>query len=373
MTTIPQELIYAIVDFIDDTQTLKTCALVGAAFREPSQRLLFRSLWLRERGNCSSVLNLLRDSPHLAEYFTYLAFSLPAVPSEVEEFHVVLDKLSNVRCCHIIARDNLLSWHNLPPEQGVSIVGFLKRQRISELHIESLEDLPTTILVQFLIMAPTISLIRPEAFAFPNPPNVVNVVASPEVLPRMTNIRKFSVDPICPPAKQLLAAFAHKLDHLRLELTDRAKLATTVTPGLSLPPLPRIRSVELVFDIPRRDTANFLASISSILTATRPHLVEICITYLLMLPPILDRPPVNFLGPATMTALQGLFVNSVASPLLRLRLHARRNQEEHFLKLATSLQQGMPVLHGQGKLIVDRHCRDDDLALERMADWAAKL
>ncbi|KAF7296739.1 hypothetical protein MIND_00904500 [Mycena indigotica] len=76
----PQEMIDTIVTHIDGTDTLKTCSLVAEAFRQPSQRGLWRRVVLKfENGECDSahaILAHLAEFRHLARYVASLTISM---------------------------------------------------------------------------------------------------------------------------------------------------------------------------------------------------------------------------------------------------------------------------------------------------------
>jgi hypothetical protein len=251
---IPHELVAAFVEHIDDTQSLKACALAGRSFREPSQRLLFRSLrlGLRDPPNYSSASNLLRDSPHVAKYFTRLIYAFPGsdtTPAEVDDLCAVLHKLSNVCHCQIFGRTVPYFWRDLSPKLALSVAQFLQRQRLSQFHVYWFDALPAAVLTLFLAAAPTItlhcvSIDETSVVASDHPPTALTVqnlllsgfptaviadaIVSPEFLPRMSNLRKLAVDPVWKPGKKLLSAFAHQLEHVRLEHTGTSSPASTI-------------------------------------------------------------------------------------------------------------------------------------------------
>ncbi|KAJ7610638.1 hypothetical protein DFH06DRAFT_1245903 [Mycena polygramma] len=81
---LPQELVDAIIEEVCDDQTLQNCSLVAKAFVVPSQRSLFRSLYLYTRVNlahhasstCGHACTLFDASPHLAAYVRRLTLCL---------------------------------------------------------------------------------------------------------------------------------------------------------------------------------------------------------------------------------------------------------------------------------------------------------
>jgi hypothetical protein len=129
-----------------------------------------------------------------------------------------------------------------------------------------------------------------------------------------------------------------------------------VKPSSVVPPLPQLpflQSAELSFDFDDRDEPWFVGHLTAILTAASDALEEICITY--------DSFPSSLLNhsstPETMAAVEGAIVGSAFSPRIRWRVDvdALSEAEKFFSGFIASLQDGMPKLHEQGRLIIERY------------------
>jgi hypothetical protein len=245
MDTIPLELIRAIVEGIDDLQSLKMCSLVGTIFREDCQRILLNSLRLGgdetdEGSSGIAASSFLRESPHVAVYFKKMTFILPApdAPSaEVQAVREVLDRLSNVRQCYIAGGtiDSHL-WQNIPVKLSLAIVEFIRRQRLSELHMYLFGALPTTVFAHMLGAAPTLSFVDVSvddtdliADELPrsvvrnilllSSPGVAKALVSPQFMSRLANVRKLWLEPDLDCSDRLIALVANNLEFIRLEFT----------------------------------------------------------------------------------------------------------------------------------------------------------
>ncbi|KAJ7853829.1 hypothetical protein B0H14DRAFT_3450017 [Mycena olivaceomarginata] len=380
MNSLPPELIRAIVEEIDDVESWKMCALVATIFREHAQRSLLWSLNLGGDDDKSSTAtwSLLQESPHLARYFKRLLYIPPSEEVSFEELYAlcaVLDRLSNVRQCYFIGDpdlENICSWSDIPPQLAIASVKFIRRQtRLQELHIVSIGGLPSDTLIQFFGVAPTLSLLQTTVditTTVGDPPSPVDsvvqnlcllassdmsvVLLTAQFLPHLTGIRKLWVQPDVEKPDERISTFAQNLDHLSLEC--KVKPSSVVPP---LPQLPFLQSAELSFDFDDRDEPWFVGHLTAILTAASDALKEICITY--------DPFPSSLLNhsstPETMAAVEGAIVGSAFSPRVRWRVDvdALSEAEEFFSGFIASLQDGMPKLHEQGRLIIERYSADD--------------
>ncbi|KAJ6457258.1 hypothetical protein C8R45DRAFT_943224 [Mycena sanguinolenta] len=151
MEFLPQELVYAIVQGIDETPSLKSCALAGSIFRDAAQRLLLRSLTLKG-DDVQPAYVFLDESPHIASYITRLRMTLERAHSEDDSqrqsLQQILSKLVNVRQC-------VLSFYfsHIP----TFLFEFLERQPLRELNIDPTYGLSPASILRLLTVAPVVS------------------------------------------------------------------------------------------------------------------------------------------------------------------------------------------------------------------------
>ncbi|KAJ6578173.1 hypothetical protein B0H19DRAFT_1338218 [Mycena capillaripes] len=364
MDTLPQELLRAIVEEIDDDESLRMCSLVGTIFREHSQRVLLYSLTLGDAEKVHTALwTLLQESPHVARYFRRLNCLLPVATDEVHALCAILGNLSTVRDCYIIGgTDHRLPWSDVPPELSLAIINFLQRQPLAQLHVLAIHALPSSFLTLFLGVAPTLSIADVSAdptatvaTLCPSAPSIVQnllvslctgiaeVLSSPEFKPSLANIRKLwcshSED-----ETRLISVVAHSLEYIRLQYDEDPSISV-VRP---LPPLPSLKLFELTVDLDDCDGPWFIARIGSILTTATETLREISV--------ICDSfhsPP-----PETLAAVDTILTECVAAPRLRWRLDMDDTDSESEISFADDFEisvcGNMPRLLARNKVVVER-------------------
>ncbi|KAJ7315350.1 hypothetical protein DFH08DRAFT_1086887 [Mycena albidolilacea] len=359
---IPQELIATIIQEVDDHLSLKMCSLAGKAFCAPAQRMLLTSLDLRVARPYTAALDLLDKSPHIASYFKRLYCPLPEASmaeAEVDALCTVLGKLSNVRHCHFVAATNIFTlWTEFLPNVYLAVVEFTQRQRLAELEIDTITAIPSDVLALFLGAAPTVSLVNSNvdsavtlmhSLAPPPPivetlrvswsPGIADVLTSPDFRPYMHNIRKLWWDPDIDTGGRLIALVSHTLEHLCIQFFDQTNWGKTI----KLPPLPRVKSVEVTLE--QEWLVPVYYRFLTILTAAPDTLEEICITF---------APKPDFLHPEALGQMDSIFTGSAASPRVRWRLDLKDNPISSFAGFVGALERGLPILHAQGKLVVER-------------------
>ncbi|KAJ7677746.1 hypothetical protein DFH06DRAFT_559671 [Mycena polygramma] len=390
MDTLPQELIHAIVEEIEESQSLKTCALIDTRFREPCQRILFSSLTLgladcdpaphyTSNYTTPAILALLLESPHIALYFKRLKWMLPeqdVALEEVEALKEVLTELRQVQYCEMIGgQEDLRPWSTVPPGLDLVIVEFIQRQRLTQLHVLSLAAVPIAMLIHFLDAAPTVSLlwasVVDEVIEHSSAPfvvqnlflsscaNVAKRFVDGVFLRRLENVRKLWMDPDWECGPELLAAFSHQLEYLRLEHTDSTIPAPNEFASPRLP-LPSLQSATIAIEFGDLDAPAFIARIASILTAPPPTFRELCIS---CSPAGNVSPAAELaLAPGTMEAVESLIRPWTITPPIRWRLSLDIDNpldNDFFDEFAASLRAGMATLHSQGRLIVQRYPTSD--------------
>ncbi|KAJ7506890.1 hypothetical protein B0H11DRAFT_1973242 [Mycena galericulata] len=392
MDTLPSELIREIVKDIDDPASLKECSLVSTGFREPCQGFLFRSLslWspglgLPDKPSYTATWTFLQESPHLLPHFRRLMCWLPpadAEPGDVQSLCAILAHLSNVRDCvfcghreytddwddiHIVP----FPWHDIPSQLSHAVVQLIQRRRLSRLSLEFLGVLPSNILTLFFGAARTLTLsmtsidINAGTAGLPSPPSVVqnliiysssdiaNVLASRAFCPQAATVRKLWVEGHIQNLDTLISTVAHNLEHLR----HRCFTSSEIGPGFAIvfpTRLPSLRSVELILYFRERDEPGFVSYLSSILGAAPETLEEVCIHYHNLMADVLVP-----LAPQTIAALGNAIAGSACSARIRWHLLTHDGHETSWTKFVTSLREGLPKLHMQGRLVFERVSRGE--------------
>ncbi|KAJ7842200.1 hypothetical protein B0H14DRAFT_1031125 [Mycena olivaceomarginata] len=155
MVFLPQEFVYAIADEIEDIPSLKALALAGSPFRHASQRILLRSLTVKQ--NIEEAHTLLEESPHIAAFIARLVIRVDWLVDEASiekispSLHLILGKMVNVRQC--ILRGTF-------PESGIftsALLDFLARQPLRELNVLFWDGILAATIQGFLTIASIIS------------------------------------------------------------------------------------------------------------------------------------------------------------------------------------------------------------------------
>ncbi|KAJ7315575.1 hypothetical protein DFH08DRAFT_893370 [Mycena albidolilacea] len=307
---IPQELME-----VNDRLSLKMCSLIGRAFCAPAQRMLLTSL-ATSHGSLGSSRKIASHCAGTAE-------------AEVDALCTVLGKLSNVRHCHFVAATNVFTlWTEFLPNVCLAVVEFTQRQRLAELEIDTITAIPSDVLALFLGAAPTVSPVNSNvnsaaalmhSAAPPRPivetlrvswsPGVADMLTSPDFGPYMQNIRKLWWDPEIYTGGRLIALVSHTLEHLCIQFFDQ----TNWRKMIKLPPLPH-----------RHFGGDMFA------------------------------PKPDFLHPEALGKMDNILTGSAASPRVRWSLDLKDNPISSFAGFVGALERGLPILHVQGKLVVER-------------------
>ncbi|KAF7367272.1 hypothetical protein MSAN_00789100 [Mycena sanguinolenta] len=273
-TSIPQELVDAIVNEVGEIETLKACSLVASTFRHPSRRLLLSSLTIEATKDHTPLSRLFSESPYIAKYVVCLTIKTPVngkASLDVECFSSILANLQNVRGCTLEGE-----WHS-PDDKHNSrdskipplLLDFLARQPLRELRLTHIELTPA-VLWAFVAAVPvlcfqdvsmqeaTTDTIAPAAVT--SPPFFNSLVLSfgadvgrflsrPENISCVTKLRHLSIkgyfhfqdavwfDP-------LIQAASATLEHIQFDCSTRASQPWPV----ALPPFPALGTVQ--FSIP---------------------------------------------------------------------------------------------------------------------------
>ncbi|KAF8215691.1 hypothetical protein K438DRAFT_606564 [Mycena galopus ATCC 62051] len=166
MAFIPPELIGLIVAEIDDSLSLKACALTATIFREPSQRILLRSFSLttiadlqftraksdftRMSSDFAGVSTLLEQSPHVAAYITLLEVAIHAWDTSViEALPRIFSKLMNVRQC-TIGGLQFFNTEYYTPAFASALFNFLVRQLLHDLDATVIFNVSPAVILRLL-------------------------------------------------------------------------------------------------------------------------------------------------------------------------------------------------------------------------------
>ncbi|KAJ7134027.1 hypothetical protein C8R43DRAFT_1110291 [Mycena crocata] len=359
---IPQELVEAIVDEIDDTLSLKACALVSPSFLSPSQRNLFRSFTLNTR-RTSECCNRLTESPHIAPHISALTIHLNNLFIDgTPGLEELLDKLDNVRRCTIRGS----STHTWKAMITVTqpLLKFIERQSLLELHLLSIMELSRPTLAFFLSSAARLSFyyvtIDPENTDTVHPPprtqnpktivltlgteNLLDSLASPEFSPYVVGLRKLALTPFQDGKYNAVFTSATMLEQVRFYCHFRSI-------NLYLPPHPTLRSVDIAIDPGTRGEYNRLArSFTTLLDSASTSLEEISVTL-----NVLYSTSLTPLDTQTLAALSTVLAgNRTDLPRIRWRIPVESGAQA-LSDFTAVVQSALSTLHAQGKVIVEQY------------------
>ncbi|KAF7309435.1 hypothetical protein MIND_00314300 [Mycena indigotica] len=160
--TLPSELIETILDELrDDHTTLKSCSIAASALCTPSQRHLFRSIWVHRAnwqyytvgqqalhrgvstpsGTIRQAAAVLSDSPHLALYVKDLTIDLPDSANEDAPLARIL-KAVGANLGRFVISGLVVRWSDLSPSLASALVDTLASQNLCSLHLLSVRGLP---------------------------------------------------------------------------------------------------------------------------------------------------------------------------------------------------------------------------------------
>ncbi|KAJ7162745.1 hypothetical protein C8R43DRAFT_991279 [Mycena crocata] len=376
-TTIPPELIDAIVEKVVDEESLKACALTASTLRYTSQRILLRTVTVDDRvgqpRTYSALCSLLEESPHVATYIRrlYMFFSESTGPSERSSVRQLLSQLKNVRRCTIGEGDHAYStvvpWSGFVSMDMPAIIAFLQQQELVELNVWHFKGLSSTLVAIFACAAQSVSFFCVDADLEVDPTpsishlnqlvislhssSVSRILGQPTFAFCTANVRRLGLNTESD-TTAVQSSVAATLEHLRLNCE------TVRNTFPLLPPLPALRSVDLAMRWNAKREPWLVKILTSILISAPPTFEEISV----ILPRIHAMSERHLLQPAAATALR-IALNSCDSdkwPTLRWRIpweppqHAVANAR-FFDEFAVSVQTGLPRLHARGKLVVERY------------------
>ncbi|KAJ7670919.1 hypothetical protein DFH06DRAFT_143388 [Mycena polygramma] len=148
MADLPQELIDAIVEEVDDENDLPACSLAARAFVDPSQRRLFRSLSLRWDLGWDSLdraLAFLHQFPHLVPHVRDVSLDIPMDSKNQETLEAILRMLGNIE--HLVIEGRGARWQQVTTALGFAIYDILSMPSLQQLHIFRIDDIPASLVL----------------------------------------------------------------------------------------------------------------------------------------------------------------------------------------------------------------------------------
>ncbi|KAJ6467853.1 hypothetical protein C8R45DRAFT_1019245 [Mycena sanguinolenta] len=386
MASIPQELIDAIVQRVDDTAALKACSLAGPRLRGSSQRILLRSLALdtSHTQRHAALSTLLTESPHIAAYFSKVVLRVSfSAKRKVGSLQDVLTRFTNVRRCTIAGEYSTERWDSMSP-LCPTLLDFIQRQPLTELHVFFLQSLPIHVFALFVSSAPTVTfyyaVVSSKDQCDELPKKVTRERGMTQLLlsdqaeticdalarapEHIRSLRKLKICPQHDYSTLLISSAAQTLEHLRIDcslLTNRRS---------ALPPLPvldALRCVDLVVPSMHWNDPWLIDTLRTLLASAHPSLSEIRITdSMIIRSPFRQAQPC--LQPAALAALDALIMDACmqSSPCLRFLLQFDAGREEPrgddaVTDLAKIVCDGMPRMHAEGRVGVQPYSYADDL------------
>ncbi|KAJ6457250.1 hypothetical protein C8R45DRAFT_564868 [Mycena sanguinolenta] len=361
MESLPQELVNAIVREIDDTPSLKACALAGLIFRDACQRVLLSSLTLKNE-NAGAAQAFLAESPHVATYITRLEIQffkgrlteakLHAVQQHIQN---VIGQLTNVHHCIMAGTLN----GDSTPAFMSAVLDLLARQPLRELNVRHLSRIPLDIILRLLASAPAVTFFFVLTDSAPCP-SVLDNSQCPLELEDLF-VGPFTASEIPDLLVHLQSKSLRRLSFFNTADND-AQLELINTAACTLehlylggcadsfipPPLPSLRSFS--FDHP--------CSVDIILAVVRvsPLLTDIMIF-------------ISSLIPGTLTTLDVALAAHPKHLIIRWRINVghchKDGQESKFVELATNIRAGMPKTFQQGRIVLEK-CDKDAEVIRRL-------
>ncbi|KAJ6532650.1 hypothetical protein B0H19DRAFT_1188081 [Mycena capillaripes] len=378
MTSIPNELIEVIVRDVGDTTSLKSCGLVGSAFRYPSQRILLQSLTLKaDPPNYSAVRLFLDESPHVATYIITLYIWPPTATtpvSEVESFVQILDRpgLDNVRSCTLgpIRYEYLpQDWTQVTAQVSSAVLGFLGRQSLRQLHIRAISYLSIPAFLRLLRAAPKIIFSNVHVTEAPADLSVLDLDRLEGPALKSLGL-EYGIDAICElftrpqyafltvalrdlqvavPSSDasclgLMCSVARTLEYISLIDAVALSAADRSVSIYQLPPFPALRRLKLLLVL--RGFESWLPELLSHIMETSIGLMDITLWFYPLNPPS-SSVPQNKINGGLLSALDAALAAHPASPTITWELDV--DDAEDLTTFAALLREAMPQMQDKGR------------------------
>ncbi|KAF8126467.1 hypothetical protein K438DRAFT_1890520 [Mycena galopus ATCC 62051] len=370
---IPPELFNRIVCDLD-TRSLKACAQTGSVLCAASQPILFRTFTLSDgpvshvdwsTPSFAAALEHLDESPHIARYITHLKVQLlgytnPTAPHNLQR---VLARLPNVHRFTIVGNSDRYGY--LIPGFSSVVADFVSRRHLDTLRVESLRDVPLSLILRFLTAPRALSLMAVSVQSVhglnpQTPPHVSTV--NTLVLDTGTNLDDILVSPTltsCLADLRHLSIVAHKktsrviscvaLTLFTLRIRFLGAFETTASIRFDFQAqMPALRSVE--FSLDHWAVSNWLpATISFLRPNISPVLGEIIIGYW----PV-PRTPCR----EDLAAVDAALAAHPASPRITWRPRFFVDQGDDVVEHEAFVKEGMPWAGENLRLFVEAEIYD---------------
>ncbi|KAK6980743.1 hypothetical protein R3P38DRAFT_3466059 [Favolaschia claudopus] len=296
MTSLPVELIEAIVEAVSDQRTLRSCALVSKAFLSPSHRLIFRSLLLQHsRQNIRDFRTIARvhafciDSPHIFSYYRHLhiGFLRLEVDADGPRLQRVLASLKGVVHLQISGFDSAPnSTFEMSPILVQGILDLLHLTSLNKVSLYKIQSVQVDLLHAAMPHVRTLALAEIRTFTIPNmesgvrnnpetcyleelilglstqPQSALLFLLRPDSAPYLQKIRTVRLhwhweDNAM--TYRLVETLSSTLQHLRITSIDYAHPSFP----LHLPPLPSLLSLTLRLSERLISSVDLLATINT--------------------------------------------------------------------------------------------------------------
>ncbi|KAJ7735680.1 hypothetical protein B0H14DRAFT_2639127 [Mycena olivaceomarginata] len=368
---LPQELLDAIVQDIDDAPTLKACSLSGSKLREQNQGNLLRSLTLAGY-NHTAMCAVLKQSPHIASYVTDLTFYIPeedyiSDPDfTVTDIEAMLAMVVNVRRCVFSGMDGSRRiWSDIPLRLSSAYSRFILSQRsLHELVITNIIELPPNMLLSLLRAAPTLTVRRVDV--------VDDLDVSQLPLQHVPGALRLRIGRGCLGLCRLFAypqyaSLTNGLTHLAINAANPLTQSNThiIISNASR----TLKSLRIQM---ARATCTFLEYGISLFAFGSPELInailhplasssrlaEITVTFWYNRPSLHDFPPI--IHRSLMSTLDAALAAHPSSPYLKLRWqvdvrpNTQFNHGLQFDNFVHMIQEALPSAHERGRFLITR-------------------
>ncbi|KAJ7500050.1 hypothetical protein FB451DRAFT_1359012 [Mycena latifolia] len=157
MPRLPQELIEAVLDTVEDPESLKLCSLASSQFLLPCQRILFRTVSISTQGRVGRDSNSLSANqvPHLALYIRYVTIRVAEFGGDQRAALLsVLQAVQKIECL-------VLRGWRYPQTPAISplipsLLDILARSSFDRLYLDHLWGIPSAFLADALSSVPVI-------------------------------------------------------------------------------------------------------------------------------------------------------------------------------------------------------------------------
>ncbi|KAJ6582955.1 hypothetical protein DFH09DRAFT_279036 [Mycena vulgaris] len=378
MVSLPQELIDAIIDQVQDNTSLKSCAIAASPFLSPCQRRIFRSLHVHRGFSGKNRRRTLRStsvfftaSPHLASHVRELIIELPDdCAAECGSLQVVLRSVQNIE--RLVVSGMSALWSNLEPGATSALFASVALPSLNRFHVMGIRGVPSA-LIAAATSIPVVSfsdviigdqdrgeeahgsssaprlrhLILPDSRS--GTPSICDFLLHPRTLPYTSHIERLEIR---------IDSSSGKYDHRLLAACAATLKCLVIDPGalvasINIPHLPHVRRVEIrVFVGHNRQLPSLFPTTLSTLASALPLVEIITLTFVVepLHPEIAwpDAGPLPILGPSFLNRTDLLHLRQVHCKLVRRNtLHS---MDALFGRFVGAMESRMPGLQGTGIL-----------------------